>query len=225
MKRYAVIVAGGKGARMGSAVPKQFMLLAGKPILMHTLMRFHAYDNAMQLIVVLPSEQRTYWDELCRQYVFEVPHVVVDGGETRFHSVRNGLSEITSSGLVAVHDGVRPFVAREVLSVCFEEAAKSQAVVPVIDVVETVRMLVGNESKTVDRNLYKLVQTPQVFQTDVLLKAYNQPYDSSFTDDASVVESCGVKVQLVKGNRENIKITTPDDLLTGAVLLESMKQK
>lgn len=225
MKRYAVIVAGGKGARMGSAVPKQFMLLAGKPILMHTLMRFHAYDNAMQLIVVLPSEQRTYWEALCRQYVFEVPHVVVDGGETRFHSVRNGLSEITSSGLVAVHDGVRPFVAREVLSVCFEEAAKSQAVVPVIDVVETVRMLVGNESKTVDRNLYKLVQTPQVFQTDVLLKAYNQPYDPSFTDDASVVESHGVKVRLVKGNRENIKITTPDDLLTGAVLLESMKQK
>ena len=221
MKKYVIIVAGGKGLRMGSDLPKQFLPVGGKPVLMHTLEVFRKYDAAIQLILVLPREQQDFWKQLCREHDFDVEHRVADGGETRFHSVKNGLEFVTTPGLVGVHDGVRPFVAQEVIARCYSLAAGKQAVIPVTDVVETVRHLVGEGSETVSRDAYKLVQTPQVFDADLLKQAYEQPYTSHFTDDASVVEALGKPVYLTEGNRENIKITTPFDLKIAAALLDS----
>lgn len=220
MKKYVIVVAGGKGLRMGGEIPKQFIPVKGKPVLMRTLEAFYAYDNEMELIVVLPVDQQDYWKQLCIQYGFVLPHRIADGGETRFHSVRNGLRLVEEDGLVGVHDGVRPFVSQEVIAACYETAARVQAVIPVVDVVETVRHLVSdNQSETVPRDCYKLVQTPQVFTTEVLKRAYAQEYTPAFTDDASVVEALGLPVCLVQGNRENIKLTTPFDLKVAEVLI------
>lgn len=220
MYRTALIVAGGKGLRMGSELPKQFLPIGGKPVLMHTLEAFHRFDKRMQLILVLPREQQGFWQELCETHGFNIRHEIADGGETRFHSVKNGLALINGiGGMVGVHDGVRPFVSQEVIARCFREAAVRKAVIPVIDVVETVRHLTGSGSETVNRNDYKLVQTPQVFDADLLRRAYEQEFTPFFTDDASVVEAMGVPVHLVEGNRENIKITTPFDLKVASALL------
>ncbi|EFR55312.1 MULTISPECIES: 2-C-methyl-D-erythritol 4-phosphate cytidylyltransferase [Bacteroides] len=220
MYRTALIVAGGKGLRMGSELPKQFLPIGGKPVLMHTLEAFHRFDKRMQLILVLPREQQGFWRELCEMHRFNIRHEIADGGETRFHSVKNGLALINGiGGMVGVHDGVRPFVSQEVIARCFREAAVRKAVIPVIDVVETVRHLTGSGSETVNRNDYKLVQTPQVFDVDLLRRAYEQEFTPLFTDDASVVEAMGVPVHLVEGNRENIKITTPFDLKVASALL------
>ncbi|MCL1943487.1 MAG: 2-C-methyl-D-erythritol 4-phosphate cytidylyltransferase [Candidatus Azobacteroides sp.] len=224
MKKYVLVMAGGKGLRMGNDVPKQFLPLNGKPVLMHTLEAFYRYDSDIGLILVLPDEQREYWVSLCEAYSFVVPHSVTGGGETRFHSVKNGLEFVENGGLVAVHDGVRPFVSTEVIAECFRVAENDHAVIPVIDVVETIRKIEGDSSRTVDRNAYKLVQTPQIFQTDLLKKAYEQPYTEAFTDDASVVEASGKTIRLVPGNRENIKITTPFDLLIGEAILKAIKK-
>ena len=212
MKKHIIIVAGGKGLRMGGDIPKQFLPVGGKPVLMRTLEAFHAYDASMQLILVLPVSQQAYWKQLCAEYKFDLAHEIADGGETRFHSVKNGLSLVKEDGLVGVHDGVRPFVSQEVIARCYEEAASLKAVIPVIGVVETVRHLTGEGSETVPRDQYKLVQTPQVFEVALLRRAYEQVYTELFTDDASVVEALGEKVYLVEGNRENIKLTTPFDL-------------
>ena len=220
MNKYVIIVAGGRGLRMGSESPKQFLLLGGKPVLMHTIEAFYRYDADIQVVLVLPRDHQDYWKSLCSSYHFEIPHRIVDGGETRFHSVRNGLQVIGGTGLVGVHDGVRPFVSKEVIERCYLEAEQKQAVIPVVEVVETVRHLRGDESSTVPRNEYRLVQTPQVFSVPLLKKAYLQPYSPSFTDDASVVESFGEKVFLTEGNRENIKITTPFDLIIGKAWVE-----
>lgn len=221
MKKYALIVAGGKGLRMGSELPKQFLPIGGKPVLMRTLEAFHTCNREIRLIVVLPHSQQEFWRTLCREHRFTVPHVVVDGGETRFHSVKNGLALVEAPALVGVHDGVRPFVSREVISRCYELAAGKRAVIPVIGVVETVRRMEGEESVTVSRDDYRLVQTPQVFDAELLKAAYNQPYTPHFTDDASVVEAWGASVTLTPGNRENIKITTPFDLKIAAALIDS----
>lgn len=218
MKKYVIIVAGGKGLRMGSDLPKQFLPIGGKPVLMHTLEAFRKYDAMLQIILVLPQEQQQFWKQLCEQHRFAVEHLVADGGETRFHSVKNGLSLVQSPGLVGVHDGVRPFVSTEVIRRCYDLAKEQKAVIPVIDVVETVRHLTDGGSETVSRSDYKLVQTPQVFDTELLKQAYAQEYTPFFTDDASVVEAMGVPVYLVEGNRENIKITTPFDLKVGSAL-------
>ena len=218
MKKHIVIVAGGKGLRMGGEIPKQFLPICGKPVLMRTLEAFHAYDSAIHIILVLPVSQQAYWKELCAEYHFALPHDVADGGETRFHSVMNGLAKVEGEGLVGVHDGVRPFVSQEVIARCYEEAAEKKAVIPVIGVVETVRQLVDGESVPVPRDQYKLVQTPQVFDVALLRKAYHQEYTDMFTDDASVVEALGEKVHLVEGNRENIKLTTPFDLKLAELL-------
>ena len=212
MKKHIIIVAGGKGLRMGGDIPKQFLPVGGKPVLMRTLEAFHAYDASMQLILVLPVSQQAYWKQLCAEYQFDLAHEIADGGETRFHSVKNGLSLVKEDGLVGVHDGVRPFVSQEVIARCYEEAVSLKAVIPVIGVVETVRHLTGEGSETVPRDQYKLVQTPQVFEGALLRRAYEQTYTELFTDDASVVEALGEKVYLVEGNRENIKLTTPFDL-------------
>ena len=212
MKKYIIIVAGGKGLRMGGDIPKQFLPVCGKPVLMRTLEAFHAYDASMRLILVLPVSQQAYWKQLCEEYQFDLVHEIANGGETRFHSVKNGLALVKEDGLVGVHDGVRPFVSQEVISRCYEEAVSLKAVIPVIGVVETVRHLTEEGSETVPRDQYKLVQTPQVFDVALLRRAYQQEYTDLFTDDASVVEALGEKVYLVEGNRENIKLTTPFDL-------------
>ena len=212
MKKYIIIVAGGKGLRMGGDIPKQFLPVCGKPVLMRTLEAFHAYDASMRLILVLPVSQQAYWKQLCEEYQFDLVHEIANGGETRFHSVKNGLALVKEDGLVGVHDGVRPFVSQEVISRCYEEAVSLKAVIPVIGVVETVRHLTEEGSETVPRDQYKLVQTPQVFDVALLRRAYQQEYPDLFTDDASVVEALGEKVYLVEGNRENINLTTHNDL-------------
>ena len=218
---YAVIVAGGKGLRMGSSIPKQFLPVNGLPVLMRTIKRFREYDNNLKIILVLPEEQHEYWNELCKNYHFTDAYAVVSGGETRFHSVRNGLAVIPDDavGVVGVHDGVRPFPSVEVIGCCFETARTAKAVIPVVPVVETLRHIVDAEAtETVSRDNYRLVQTPQTFDIQLLKEAYARPYQDSFTDDASVVESFGHKITLVEGNRENIKITTPFDLRVARIL-------
>jgi len=215
MRRYVIIVAGGKGLRMGGDVPKQFLPIGGKPVLMRTIEAFCSVYADIQIILVLPHDQQSYWAQLCQDYHFEVPVAIADGGETRFHSVKNGLALIPdeAEGVVGVHDGVRPFVSKDTIRRCFEGASDFGAVVPVVPVVETVRQLLPEgDSFTVDRDFYRLVQTPQTFTIDVLKKGYMQPYQKEFTDDASVVEEGGHPVHLVEGNRGNIKLTTPEDL-------------
>lgn len=215
MDRYAILVAGGKGLRMGSDIPKQFLPLRGRPVLMHTIDVFRRTYPDIHIILVLPHEQQDYWRQLCGQHDYDVELCVADGGETRFHSVHNGLSLIPDDarGMVGVHDGVRPFVSPETICRCYGAAEEFGAVVPVVPVVETVRQVLADGSSiTVDRNAYRLVQTPQTFDIQLLKKAYGQPFDPFFTDDASVVEAMGHPIKLVEGNNENIKLTNPADL-------------
>ena len=227
---YVIIVAGGKGLRMGSDIPKQFLPIGNKPVLMRTIERFREYSADLQIILVLPEAQQDYWQELCNRYDFQVAYQLANGGQTRFHSVQNGLALIPddAEGVVGVHDGVRPFPSIEVIRRCYETAHTAKAVIPVIPIVETVRQLCSGQwtvdsgqcplSKTVPRDEYRLVQTPQTFDIQLLKAANRQPYNDGFTDDASVVESYGHPITLVEGNRENIKITTPYDLRIGEVL-------
>ena len=221
MDRHVIIVAGGKGLRMGADVPKQFIPIGGLPVLMHTINAFRTCDAAIDIILVLPESQFDYWHELCRKYDFNVGCRLAAGGRTRFHSVQNGLALIDGNdGLVAVHDGVRPFVTAEFINECFEAAEREGAVIPVTDVIETLRRKSADgTSHVVPRSDYCLVQTPQVFRADILKQAYWQDYSESFTDDASVVEAAGYAVALVSGSRNNIKITTPSDLVIAETLL------
>ena len=222
---YAIVVAGGKGLRMGTNLPKQFLPLNGKPVLMHTLERFSQYSSTLQIILVLPKEQHEYWQKLCKEHVFAVKHTVVCGGETRFHSCLNGLKAIPKGvkGYVAIHDGVRPLVSVACIERCFNEAEKHKAVIPVVPVVDTLRFTnEQGEAKNVDRSAYSIVQTPQTFSVSLIKRAYEQPFSPTFTDDASVVESIKEPVFVVEGNRENIKITTPCDLLVAEALLKSI---
>lgn len=219
---YIIVVAGGKGLRMGGDIPKQFLPVGGEPVLMRTLRVFHEADEDMRIILVLPADQQEYWQQLCREYHFTLSHQVATGGETRFHSVQNGLAlvPVDADGVVGVHDGVRPFVSVEVIRRCYEGARQHGAVVPVVPVVETVRQLLPEgDSLTVDRNQYRLVQTPQTFRIPLLKEAFQQPYQPAFTDDASVVEALGYRIALVEGNRENIKLTTPSDIRFAESLL------
>lgn len=210
--RIAIIVAGGRGERMNTDIPKQFLEIQGKPILMYTLEAFHRFDAAIQLILVLPAAQIDLWEALCIKHNFILHHRIVEGGSARFYSVKNGLAVVKSPALVAIHDGVRPLVSLETIARCFYAAEKFDAAVPVVDLVDSIRYLTGVGSQSVDRTAYKLVQTPQIFDAELLKKAYNQDFSVLFTDDASVVEATGKQIQLVEGNRENIKITTEFDL-------------
>lgn len=219
-----IIVAGGKGLRMGSDIPKQFLPIGGKPVLMRTLERFRAYSEDLQIILVLPEAQQDYWHQLCEEYHFDVTYQIANGGQTRFHSVQNGLALIPddAEGVVGVHDGVRPFPSIDVIRNCYETARTQKAVIPVIPVVETIRQIFSkNSSRTVARDHYRLVQTPQTFDIQLLKAANRQPYNDGFTDDASVVESYGHEITLVEGNRENIKITTPYDITVAEAIINS----
>jgi len=216
MKVFAILVAGGKGLRMGGDIPKQFLPIGGKPVLMHTIEAFRrTLGEDVQIVLVLPAEQHDYWLRLCGEHGFRSPSLIAQGGETRFHSVRNGLTFLTddTDAVVGVHDGVRPFVSPETIRRCYETAARGNAVVPVVPVVETIRQILPDgSSATRARDEYRLVQTPQTFPLALLKEAYRQPYSDAFTDDASVVEALGREIVMVEGNRENIKLTTPEDL-------------
>lgn len=228
MKRYMIVVAGGKGQRMGGNMPKQFRLLGDRPLLMVTLERLYALDNTLKLVLVLPEEHLGLWDELCIKHGFTLPVTVTVGGNTRFHSVQNGLAVVDDDSadveevLVGVHDAVRPFVSQRVLDEAYREAWNYGAVIPVIDVQDSLRHIIGSNgaSEVVPRDRYRLVQTPQVFRLSLLRRAYNQRYVEAFTDDASVVEALGERVFAVEGNRENIKITTPFDMMVAKAIIE-----
>ena len=228
IKKAVVIVAGGKGLRMQTEIPKQFIEINGLPILMHTLLNFQGFDDEIQIILVLPEEHLDFWISLCERYYFGVKHKIVVGGETRFQSVLNGLKQLSDVELVAIHDGVRPLVSHEAIERCFNVALQTGAAIPVVDCVESVREVKDGLSCSVDRSRYKLVQTPQVFEKQLLLKAYEQAFSPLFTDDASVVESYFAlqndnakrQIMLVEGNRENIKITTQFDLIIAEAILK-----
>lgn len=222
MNLYVVIVAGGSGKRMGIETPKQFLELAGRPVLMHTIERFKSYNESIEIITVLPENQLRHWVELQKKYSFNVPQTLVKGGQHRFFSVRNGLKFVNAPGLVAIHDGVRPFVSIDTIRACFETAEKQGNAIPVISPTDSLRLLSENGSVPVSRFSVKQIQTPQVFSADLIKKAYQQEYRLEFTDDATVLEALGVKINLVEGNRENIKITNPEDLLISKALLSTL---
>lgn len=220
MKKYAIIVAGGSGMRMGGDLPKQFISIGGSPILMHTIRKFYDFDKTMKIILVLPKDQIKYWESLCEQYNFDVEHQLTGGGSTRFYSVKNGLTLVKDeNALVGIHDGVRPFVSQRTIDNCFRQASFTGNAIPVIEAYESVRISDEEGNRAIDRNTVKLVQTPQVFLFEQLKAAYTQSYQPFFTDDASVVEEAGYDISLAEGNRENIKITTPFDLKIAEALL------
>lgn len=220
MKHSVIITAGGIGKRMGGPLPKQFLLLAGKPILMHAIERFYQFDNQAQIILTLPNEWRDYWEECCDNCDFSISHEVVEGGKERFHSIQNALS-IAHGELIAVHDGVRPLVSVHTIEKCFHTAKIKGNAVPVVEIKESLRKLQNQASQAVNRSEYRLVQTPQVFTAVMLKKAYRQSYHAGITDDASLVEELGIEIHLVEGNDHNIKITSPIDLQLAELLLKS----
>jgi 2-C-methyl-D-erythritol 4-phosphate cytidylyltransferase len=222
MELYALIVAGGSGKRMGAEIPKQFLELAGRPVLMHTIERFKAFNEAIEIITVLPENQLRHWIELQKKHSFTVPQTLVKGGSHRFFSVRNGLAIVNIPGLVAIHDGVRPFVSIDTIKRCFDTAEKLGNAVPTISPTESLRIMTDQGSIPVNRLHVKQIQTPQVFNAELVKKAYLQEYRPEFTDDATVLEKTGEKINLIDGNRENIKITNPEDLLISTALLPTI---
>ncbi len=218
-QKAVIIVAGGSGKRMGGDVPKQFIEVCGKPILMHTLLRFFNFDAQIFIVLVLPFEHIETWNRLCSQHRFMLPHQVVAGGDERYDSVKNGLQKIDDEWLVAIHDGVRPLVSSETIGKSFELAAGFGSAIPVIPVKESLREVNEQQNKPVDRTNFRLVQTPQTFKSSLIRKAYQKPYNPLFTDDATIFEAAGNVVHLFEGSPENIKITTPADLKIAEVLL------
>jgi 2-C-methyl-D-erythritol 4-phosphate cytidylyltransferase len=218
-REYAVIVAGGTGTRMNSDVPKQFIPVRGLPVLMHTIRNFFEYSSEINVIIVLAEKDHDRWFELCREYHFLYPVLLAKGGKTRFQSVRNGLEKIGDSGLVAIHDGVRPMVDKAIIGASFQLAAIHGCAIAAVRLKESIRITDKDQTKTVDRSKFRLIQTPQTFQVPLIKQAYEQPEIQSFTDDASVAEKAGYKISLFEGSYRNIKITTPEDLLFAEALL------
>ena len=223
MKKSLIIVAGGSGTRMKSELPKQFIQVGELPILMWTILAFKAYDPSIPVVLVLPEPHLEYWKDLCLKHNFRHRVTLVPGGETRFHSVRNGIGSIQQADFVAIHDGVRPLVSTATITNCFNQAEKTGAAIPVLPVGETLREGNPEHSRTVDRTNYYTVQTPQVFGFRQLVEAYSQDYSHAFTDDATVVEKAGFQVFMVPGNTENIKITTPEDLIIAEAFIKQRK--
>ena len=220
MSEFSIIItAGGIGKRMGTTLPKQFLEIGGKPILIRTLEVFHTFDSSAHLIITLPNERREYWKELLLTFNCTIPHEIVDGGEERYHSIKNALSSCSGT-YVAVHDGVRPFVSQTTLANCFEGVKTKHQVVPVLSINDSIRQVVGNQSHAVDRKQFFRVQTPQCFKRSALVEAYKIPFHSGITDDASLVEEAGFFIHSVEGNEENIKVTTPLDIILADFLLK-----
>ncbi len=214
-----MIVAGGAGSRMNSDVPKQFLILADKPLLMHTISRFFNFEPKIEIILTLPFAHIETWNNLCSRYRFTIPHQIVAGGSERFFSVKNGLAKAEQSGVIAIHDGVRPLVTDRLIKRGFETAEKRGSAIPVITPTESLRKVENDISYPVDRNSYFLVQTPQTFKTNLIVEAYNRDYQPEFTDDATVFEAAGHVIHLIEGDRHNLKITTPADLHIAGYLL------
>lgn len=221
MQKYVVIVAGGKGERMKADKPKQFLSIGNRPILMHTIEAFRKYSSDISIIITLPQAHFSRWKDLCEKYSFSIPHTLIEGGETRYHSVKNGLSLVPDGALVAIHDGVRPFVNIDTIKRCFRLAQEKGNAIPTVELIDSIRLVDEKGSSSVDRTSYRLIQTPQAFQSSLLKKAYEQEYKTVFTDDASIVENFGEKIFLCEGNIENIKITNPIDLEIAEVYLNS----
>ncbi len=221
MKKYVVIVAGGAGTRMKTDLPKQFLLLGKLPILMHTIEQFYQYESTLEIIVVLPQYQVSFWENLCNQHKFSITHKVVNGGKTRYHSVQNGLNHVADNSLVAVHDGVRPLITKEIIATSFKVAKKSGSAITAIALKDSIRKKEGSATISKNRADYYLIQTPQTFNSTLLKEAYSasEP-NSKFTDDASVFEASQGAVTLIEGDYKNIKITTPEDLIITQALLK-----
>lgn len=228
-KNYVIIVGGGSGTRMQSAIPKQFMLLNGLPVLMHTLTAFSQSNTRPTIILVLNNRLKSEWEQLCTKYSFDVPHIIVEGGDTRFHSVQNGLNHIKQLSepikptYIAVHDGVRPLVSKEIIDYGFQQIGRHRALITAVSSKDSVRIKEsGDTSRAVDRSTVFLVQTPQFFSAEILFEAYEQTYSDTFTDDASVVEKKGYPIQILPGDTRNIKITFSEDLLFAEVIMKSL---
>lgn len=220
MQYHVVIVAGGSGARMQSEVPKQFMLLQGKPVLAYSLEKFFGFDNNMNIVVVLAEEHIAAWNKLVQQHNITIPHTIAMGGPTRFHSVKSGLQAIKSAdGIVGIHDGARPLISPQLIAECYQFAERYGNAIPAVAPAETVRLVDGGLNKQLDRTQLRLIQTPQCFKLDELKRAYGQPYNELFTDDASVLEANGGRIHLIEGERANLKITTQPDLLFAEAML------
>jgi len=224
LKKYAIIVAGGSGTRMGLSVAKQFLELDGLPILMHTIKVFQIADIEIEIILVLPTNQIDHWKELCKKHSFNCAHTIALGGSSRTESVRNGLNQIEAEGLVAIHDGVRPFVSKELIHICYNTAKDKGSAIASVMLKESIRFVKADENKAVDRADYRIMQTPQTFKVNLIKKAYAEAGNKEFLDDASVAEAAGSKIFLVNGSYDNIKITTPDDLDL-AVLIYNKKTR
>ncbi|MDG1850040.1 MAG: 2-C-methyl-D-erythritol 4-phosphate cytidylyltransferase [Flavobacteriales bacterium] len=219
MKRYAIIVAGGSGQRMKSSIPKQFMELADRPVLMHTMEKFYRANASIELIVVLPSSHHSTWETLCRKHQFNIPHQIAAGGMSRFKSVKKGLEYCSEESIIAVHDGVRPLISSDLILKMYKETELKRALIPVCPVSESIRLVTEDSSKALDRSQYYSVQTPQCFSSELLQAAYEQEERDTFTDDASVVEALGEKVHLCEGEDSNVKLTSPKDLLLAEILM------
>jgi len=222
MKDYVILTAGGKGSRMKSDLPKQFIELKRKPILIHTLERFFNYDNNLNFIITLPEIYISYWKKLCDEFEVKIDHQVIRGGETRFHSIKNALNQIEDAGLICIHDGVRPLVSRDTIKNTMKTALYKGNAVASQDIYFSVRKIEKTENYSVLRENLKEIQTPQVFDFNIIKRAYSMEYSSEFTDDATVVERLGIKINLAEGNRENIKITTEQDLRIAEILWETV---
>ena len=219
MQKAVIIVAGGSGSRLGSDIPKQFLKLKGKPILFHTIEKFHNANHDMKIIVVLPKRQVIYWEELKRKYRFDLPHQIVAGGKSRFESVKNGMALISEECVVGIHDAVRPLITEKIIRQLFSAAEKIGNAIPYSPCKDSIRKIENNKNKAVPREQYVLIQTPQCFLWSKIKKGYLAEEEPQFTDDASVFEFLGGKINLVKGDAHNIKITYPSDLLFAEALL------
>jgi 2-C-methyl-D-erythritol 4-phosphate cytidylyltransferase len=220
MEKTVLIVAGGKGTRMNSPVPKQFLLLEGKPVLMHVIKRFRQYESSIRIVITLPHSQIEAWDILCSEHSFTNDVEVISGGETRTLSVLNGLKVLSTNGIVAIHDGVRPLVSTELIRKCFDAAEKFGCAIPILPVTDSIREIKMDESFAVDRDNFRIVQTPQCFVTGLLRKAYESSPEKNFTDDAGIFERCGNRIHLIDGEKKNIKITTAEDLAIAELFLK-----
>lgn len=218
LERFAIITGGGLGLRMNGTVPKQFLLLGGLPVIMHTLQQFAPFCK--NIVVPLPENYHDFWEDLQKEHHFSIPHTLVCGGKTRFESVRNALKYIPAKGLVAIHDAVRPFISKNLIEKCFQQAEKQGNAISSQPITESLRMADNGTTKSIDRTLFYRIQTPQVFQCSDIKEAYNQDYCKTFTDDATVLESKGGDIHLVEGEEQNIKITTPMDLFLAENLIE-----
>ncbi len=219
---YVVIVAGGQGARMGTAIPKQFLEIQGKPVLYHTIRAFTGSLPDAKIILVLPAQQISYAQMVLQHFPERLDVTIVAGGATRFHSVQNGLKVITAPGIIMVHDGVRPLINHELILRCLQQAAEKGSAVPAIPVADSVRRTFPDDtSSPIDRAALRLVQTPQTFRTEILLPAFEQAYQDSFTDEATVCEAAGHRIFLTTGDKYNIKITTPEDLAIAEAIMST----